>query len=215
MRPFAPLILLCAACGGPDFASPSGGGDSVPPPVTVSGVVYDSVTGAVAPGLSVALGGTFATTGVDGAFTLEAPVGVDTLHVAGAGFERFSRVLTLLPSQGSPLTVRVPLRRLAPYPISCAIGDSGFRAVIVDLQGRKSLDRWANSTLTLDRPLGSRSIAALDWNYQALDYMQWAVSIPDASLSTFRADWVLFDSEGNAYRGSCEPSATLPDTSQG
>jgi hypothetical protein len=187
----------------------------VPPSATVSGVVFDSVTNSLVPGVSVALGGTFATTGVDGAFTLQAPAGSDTLNVTGSGFEHFTRVLTLLPAQGSPLTVRVPLRRLAPYPISCAIGDSGFRAVIVDLQGRKSLDRWANSTLTLDTPLGNRTIAALAWNYHALDYMQWAVSIPDASLSTFRADWVLFDSEGNAYRGSCEPSVTLPDTSQG
>ena len=212
LRILPSLLVLAAACGSPGFTAPAGDGGPTAAPITVRGTVIDSVTGGVVSGANVALAGMFGTTDARGTFTLAAAPGANTIRVTVGGYEVFSRDLTLIPASGTTVTVELPLRRLAPFPVSCELGDSGFRAVIVDLQGRKSLERWQQSTLTLVTPTGRRTISPLDWNYRALDYLQWGVSIPDASPSTIRADWVLFDSEGDAWRGSCEPVAAPPDT---
>ncbi|HET7041837.1 MAG TPA: carboxypeptidase regulatory-like domain-containing protein, partial [Gemmatimonadales bacterium] len=194
--------------------APGGDGDPVVASVTVHGTVVDSVTGQLLPGVNVAIGGKFATTDAQGAFTLPAAPGANTVHATVPGYETFARTFDPIPAAGNEVTLQLPLRRLAPVPVACWVGPEGFQAVIVDLQGRKSLERWQESTLTLVTGTGTRTIPAIDWNYHAVDYLRWGVSIPDASPSTIRADWVLFDSEGDVYRGSCEPAAAPPDTTQ-
>jgi hypothetical protein len=204
------LCVIVAACGATDFGPPGEGEPSIAT-VDVHGVVVDSVSRELLRGVTVSMGGKFAVTDGQGAFTLLAVPGTDTAHVAISGYERYVRAFTILPDPDPWRPLHLELRRLAPFPIRCAVTDSGFRAVVVDLQGRKSLERWSQSTLTLVTATSSRTIPAIAWGYTALDYLQWQVTIPDASLSTVRADWVLFDSEGDVYRGSCEPDVTPPD----
>ena len=213
MRILPVLLLAAAACAGPRFSAPSGEGDPGATVVTIQGIAIDSVTLAALPGVKVAIAGKFATTDQAGAFTLPAVAGTVSATASAQGYERFTHDFTIPATQASS-TIELPLRRLAPIPLRCELGSAGFTAIVVDLQGRKSLERWTQSSLTLVTPTGSRTISAVRWGYHALDYLKWLVTIPDASPSTIRADWVLFDSQGDAYRGSCEPVAAPPDSTQ-
>lgn len=211
MRRASLLLLALAACRGPDFVAPTGD-DPLAAPVTVHGVVLDSVTRVRLPGVTVGMGGKFAVTDGAGSFTLLVAPGANSIHVSASGYEAFARILTVGSPAGTDAQVEVPLRRLAPFPVSCQLGASGFQAVIIDLQGRKSLERWSESQLTLVTGAATRVIPAINWGYRALDALQWQVTIPDADPSTDRVDWVLFDSQGDAYRGSCEPVAAPTDS---
>lgn len=205
MRSLPLFLLALAACNARDYWIPTTEGGGGTTPVAVHGVVTDSVTGMRLPGVAVSMGGVFTATDAEGAFDLTVGSGVNTVHVAADGYEPFARTMTVDPLGNDRFAVDLPLRRLAPFPVTCELGPDGFRANIVDLQGRKSLERWSQSELTLVSPAGPRTIPAITWGYHALDYLVWQVTIPDADPSTSRVDWVLFDSEGDAYRGSCEP----------
>lgn len=207
------LLLLLAACANPGFSPPSGDGEPGAALVTIQGLVIDSITQAPIPGVNVAIAGKFTTTDAAGTFTLPAVAGTVTATAHVQGYEPFTQGFPIPATEASSV-IELQLRRLAPIAIRCQLGSAGFSAVVVDLQGRKSLERWSQSTLTLVTPAGSRTIPAPSWGYHALDYLKWLVTIPDASPSTIRADWVLFDSQGDAYRGSCEPVAAPPDSTQ-
>jgi len=206
------LLLLLAACAGPEFAAPTGEGDPSTAPITVHGVVLDSVTRLRLPGISVGMAGKFVVTDAAGAFTIVVGPGPNSVHVTAGGYEPFARSVVVDPAPSGAVVLELPLRRLAPFPVSCQMGAAGFQATIVDLQGRKSLERWSQSQLTLVTDSKVRTIPAVSWGYQALGDLEWQVTIADADASTIRADWVLFDSQVDMYRGSCEPVPALPDT---
>lgn len=202
------LLALVAACGGPEFTEPSVGGPVEV--VAVSGQVLDSVTGAALPGVTVGIGGKFYITDEAGGFTAMVRPGPNTVQVMDDRFEPFSHEIVA----GGAGPFAFALRRLAPVPIGCELYPDHFRAVVVDLQGRKELERWARSTLTLASPAGELTVNALQWGYRALDYYQWEITIPNVDPGTDRVDWVLYDSEGHSFLGSCEPIQTLPDSGQ-
>lgn len=205
------LLLLLAACAGPEFTPPTGEGDPLTAPITVHGTVLDSVTRSRMPGISVGMGGKFTATDAAGDFTVVVGPGPNSVHVNATGYEPFARDLMVDPSPSGSVALEVPLRRLAPFPVSCQLGPAGFQATIVDLQGRKSLERWSQSELTLVTDSKQRTIPAVNWGYRALGTLEWQVTIADADASTIRADWVLFDSQGDLYRGSCEPVPASTD----
>lgn len=208
MRRIVPFLLLSlAACGGPDFVAPGDGDDQVLT-VPIHGTVFDSVTGIPLVGTAVAIQGQFVTTDAEGAYAVTVATGANRISVSVAGFEPLSRTVTVGPERSFDL----PLRRLAPFPTQCQLSDQGFSAVVVDLQGRKSLERWSQSTLTLRAANGDRVIDALSWDYTPLDTYRWRVSIPDADSTTFRADWLLYDNTGDLFHGSCEPLPAPRDT---
>lgn len=202
-------MALVAACGDPGFAPPTPGGGEDPVTVPVEGVVYDSVTGAPLAGVTVAIQGLLLTTAPDGRYTGEVGIGTSTVSVATAGYERFSRPVTVV---GPTVVLDLPLRRLAPYPLRCELNSGGFNAILVDLQGRKAIERWSQSTLTLVTPSGRRTIGARAWGYTPLDTYRSRVTIADADPGTLRADWMLYDIQGDLFSGSCEPSRTSIDT---
>ena len=211
MRATPLLLLALAGCAGPEFAIPTGEGDPTTAPITVHGVVLDSVTRVRIAGVTVGMGGKFATTDGAGAFTIVVGPGANSVHVSATGYEDYARSVVVDPMANGPLALEVGMRRLAPFPVTCRIGAAGFQATIVDLQGRKSLERWSQSELTLVTDAGQRTIPALSWGYQAIGDLEWEVTIADADPSTIRADWVLFDSQGDMYHGSCEPVAASTD----
>lgn len=202
-----PLVLLCcAACAGPDVAPEA----PIDPPVElveIHGRVVDSLSRAAVNTL-VGIEGKFYPTDASGGFTASLPPGVHGVRVNAQGFEVFADSIRVRPAD----QFEFRLRRLAPYPIGCELYPDHFRAVIVDLQGRKTLERWQQSKLTLEAPAGPRSVGAILWGYRALDYYQWEITIPDVDPGTTLVDWDLFDSEGHNYTGSCEPVPTSPDS---
>ncbi len=204
-RPILLAILGLAACSGPEFAPPTvtEGGVEV---VQIAGRVIDSVTRAGVPRITFGIGGNFETTDAEGQFTAWVARGDNAVGVNIAGFEPFARIIQVGPRSEFEL----PLRRLAPVPVTCELEPQGFRAIVVDLQGRKSLERWSQSTLTLVWSARQTTIGAVNWGYRAIDGLRWEVTIPNVDGSVLRADWQLYDSEGHLYRGSCEPVAAPP-----
>ncbi|MEO6068593.1 MAG: hypothetical protein ABJB33_01735 [Gemmatimonadota bacterium] len=201
------LLLGITACAGTEFAPPDGGGGEQVALVAISGRVVDSVTARSVPGVKVNLGGKIEVTDVDGIFRTTVPSDSVSVSVSTIGFEKYARIIR--PSASIPMIVA--LRRLAPIPVSCVLHDTVFVAVVVDLQGRKSLERWSQSTLTLVSAGRSTTIGALHWGYRPLDTYRWEVDIVGVDPALARIDWDLYDSEGHAYRGSCEPAAPPPE----
>lgn len=208
MRRVFPIVLLLAACSEPGFAPSPPDGEGHVVTVPVQGAVYDSLTRAPVAGVLVAIQQQFFPTDDGGRYQALVPVGTTTISVSAPGYERFSRIIDVEPGRDFDL----PLRRLAPYPTSCEYSPEGFSAIVIDLQGRKSLERWTQSTLTLVTPTTTRTIGAIDWGYTPLDTYRWQVTIDDADSATTRVDWKLFDSEGDLYSGSCEPVHVSADS---
>lgn len=181
------------------------------PLVTIRGQVIDSLTRAPVAGVNVGIGGKALWTDAEGFFTGQVAVGPTDIRVAALAFEP-ARVGVVV----GPLDeFVVRLRRLAPIALDCEMGPGGFTAFIVDLQGRKSVERWTQSSMTLISPTSRRIIGARQWGYLPLDILRWRISIPDADPEVTQVDWVLYDNEGHLYQGSCEPLPVVPPDSTG
>lgn len=170
--------------------------------IAISGMLFDSLTGAPAANVHVEFGGKVLFTDAAGKFTANTPEGMVRVRVTSPDFETVERAIAVPPSQ-----ITLPLRRQAPLPLDCRLEDGVFRATVVDLQGRKSLERWSRSTLTIYGPQGPRTIGALAWGYEppASSY-HWEIYISDAGADVDLVEWRLFDSDLNQYSGSCVPS---------
>jgi hypothetical protein len=199
------VLLALLGCAPERLAPPSDDPGGEPPVamVAITGTVYDSLTGGPAPNVHVEFGGKVLFTDAAGKFTANTPEGMVRVLVNSPDFETVERWISVPPSQ-----ISLPLRRQAPLPTNCRLEDGVFRAVVVDLQGRKSLERWSRSTLTLRLPGEERTIGALAWGYRGLDSYHWELTIADAGPTLERVDWRLFDSDLNLYTGSCIPTRT-------
>jgi hypothetical protein len=201
-------VLALFGCATERFAPPGSdpGGDPGRAIVQASGFVFDSLTRTPARGVLVDLGGKLVHTDGAGRFTAELPEGALLLRVTSPDFETLERSVHI-----SMQEITIPLKRLAPLPIGCRLDAGVFRAIVIDLQGRKSLERWARSSMTLRLPVGDRTIGALAWGYRPLDTYHWELTIADAGDEVERVDWHLFDSDLHEYVGSCVPERSGGD----
>lgn len=200
-------LLLLSACGDPevrgifepDTETPTG------PMYTISGVVIDSLSGEVLPGVRVSVGKYGTEADAAGQWSLQAPAGSVSVSASPIGYERSSFTFALRTNA----YVTLMARRLAPIVQECVQEGQTVRALVTDLQGRKSVERWQKSEATVLDPSGQYTIAAPIWGYTAVDYLTWAVTLsPVAPGNAIR--WHVFDSEGHAYSGTCEPTAAPP-----
>ncbi len=208
MRRFLPIgLLLFAACN--DTAYRSLGGPSNEPVgemVTISGVVTDSLLGGVLPGVRVASGRFVTYADAGGQWSLAVPKGPTTITSSPAGFEPVSFSFEALGS----VTLNLQARRLAPAVRECVREGDQVHAVLIDLQGRKTIERWNQSQALVDDPAGAYRVGAINWQYEAIDYLTWRVTLVPISPAVTMIRWNVYDSDGHRFTGACEPAEVLP-----
>lgn len=202
------VLFCCTAClgGGEGPAEPGRGAGGPGPTVLVDGVVLDSLRGIPVPNASVSLGDTGTMTDVAGRFRLFAPTGAVPLLVLAYGHEARSMVLSLPGATRSTIT----LRRLAPLLVACALQADTIHALIVDLQGRKTLNRREGSTVALTAPSGITVLNGFSWRWTAIDNLTWRVRVPVAGDAVSRIAWQLRDIDGNLDASECSQVAAPP-----
>lgn len=202
---------LLAACYGPSAPTSSVGSSQAR--VEIHGRVYDSLTGQPIAGVLVAIADTAARTGPDGGYRVTVPSGQITLRVRFGLYEEYRLSGLLL----GPRQVDFPLRRLHPALTGCAISADTVHAVIVDLQGRKTLNRADGSTIRLTDMAGDIDVVAWDWNWRPVDEFTWRARVPTHGRRIDRAVWTLRDQQGFGEFVDCEavpappPDTSLPD----
>src|SRR5688572_27824427 len=158
------LLLAAAASVGcndtaypviPDEVEPAG------PYYLVSGMVTDSLTGEAIPGARVYAGKRTALADATGSWSLDVPDGEVTISSAPSNYESGRETITV----HSPLFLNLSLRRRAPLVIDCSRSGSMAYALLIDLQGRKSVERWVQSRATIESPSGNVTIGAANWSY--------------------------------------------------
>lgn len=167
---------------------------------TVSGIVSDSLTGEGIPGARVSAGKRTALADAAGVWYLDVPDGEATISSSPSSYESGRETITV----HSPVFLSLQLRRRAPVVIDCSREDSLAHATLIDLQGRKSIERWNQSKATIEAPSGNVTIGAIDWRYfPAPDYYHWPIAV-DIPADAVRIRWDVYDNEGYHFSGSCD-----------
>ncbi len=200
-------IALLAACYGPSPTTSSEG--TAQGRVEIHGRVYDSLTGLPIARTDIAFGDTTVQTGLDGSYRVTVLPGPITLRVRLGLYEEYRLDGQLL----GPRQVDFPLRRLNPALTGCAISADTVYAVIVDLQGRKTLNRADGSRILLTAMTEDTVVVAWDWNWRALDEFTWRATVPTRGRRVDRAVWTLRDQQGFGELVDCM-SVPAPPPSQ-
>ncbi len=194
-----PLVLL-AGCDSQDTLRETPG--LAPVYFTLSGTVFDSVLGTPLAGLTIHVGDSTVVTSDAGTFRTTQQAGADLLVINDRRFERVALPIELDYHH----TLSLRLKGTAPYVDRCEFRHDTVMARIMDLQGRKTMDRRSLSFLTAE--LGRQTIQknAYQWLWTPLDRVAWsaAVILPDTSIGT--VTWRLEDLDGNIRTSSCDRS---------
>ncbi len=193
--------------GGEGPAEPSPGSERLGPSVQVDGLVLDSVPGSPVPRATVILGDTGTVTDDAGRFRLFVPAGPVPLLILALGHETRSQLLTVNGSTRST----VQLRRLSPFLQACAVQADTIHAVIVELQGRKTLNRREGSTVSLTTPSGTTVLNGFAWRWTPINHVTWWVRIPVPGNAPSRVSWLLRDIDDNLHAADC---SQVPPPSQ-
>lgn len=181
-------------------------GPPVEPPVgdmvTIGGTVTDSLMGGGIPGVRVSSGRYVTTADAGGLWSLTVPKGHTTVSTSPAGYEPLSYTFEALGS----MEVDLLARRLAPAVIDCTRDGDSVHATLVDLQGRKTIERWNQSAALIRDPAGVYTVGAINWKYQAIDPLTWRVTLVPISSATTLIQWDIYDSDGHRFTGACEPT---------
>lgn len=169
---------------------------------TISGIVTDSVLGSVLPGVRVAAGPIVTEADAGGLWSLIVPAGTVTVTTSPEGYERASESIEVR----GPVYVNLMARRLAPVVQECARDGDQVHALVSDLQGRKTIERWERSVAIIDDPAGDYRVGAISWGYLALDMITWQVTLGPIAPDVDLIRWEVYDSEGHRFVGSCEPA---------
>lgn len=203
-QPLLFAILLLSACGD-ELYRPVWEPEVEPVGAmyTISGILVDSLSGTVIPGARVASGPYVTDADAAGQWSLTVPAGVVTVTASPTGYERTSYSFTLAGNA----FIDLQARRLAPLVVECWRQGDSVHALVVDLQGRKSLERWTESDAYVANSAGSYRIAADAWKYRAVDPYTWKVSLVPVAPEATMVRWTLYDNEGHRYSAVWEPVA--------
>jgi len=199
-----PLLLALAGAlvGCNDTAYPTPPTEEKPtgPFYTVSGVVTDSLTGEGIPGARVSAGKRTALADAAGVWRLDVPDGEAIISSSPANYESGHETITV----HSPVYLNLQLRRRAPLVVDCQRDGSMVHAILIDLQGRKSVERWSQSRAIVEAPSGNITLMGQEWSYfPPPDYYQWPIGIPIPD-DAVRIKWDVYDNEGYRFLGACE-----------
>jgi len=204
---FAAVFL--AACYGASPTAPPGGFQQSR--VEIHGRVYDSLTGAPIARVFVVFADTAVETGLDGSYRVTIPAGELVLRVRFGLYEEYRLNALLL----GPRRVDFPLRRLNPALTACAIAADTVHAVIVDLQGRKTLNRADGSRIRLTDQGGATVVTAWEWSWRAVDEFTWRARVPTHGRQVSRAEWTLKDQQGFGEFVDCQAVPAPPPDQPG
>jgi hypothetical protein len=198
MRRLLPIVTLVLACGGEPGTSPV----ETPEPVfrPVNGVVEDSMLSVPLPGIRVLIGDSAVVTDSQGRFSLSHRSGDFELVVEDYGYEPYRRRVRVYGD--APLN-RVLLRGEAPYLLSCSFEADLLTATVVDLQGRKTLNRRSQSTITLFSNTTRYFREAYNWYWTPVDNLTWLAHVPHAGVVADTAEWRLEDADGYVRGARC------------
>jgi hypothetical protein len=166
----------------------------------VSGTVHDSVLGDPVVGIRLFIGDSSAVTDSQGRFRTRQAPGPTDLSVRDYRYEGFASRLQLYRDE---VNVRVRLRGEAPYLLSCGFAPTLLTAEVVDLQGRKTINRRGASTITLVASDSSYQQDANLWSWTPVDDLTWLAHIPLTSVGADTAVWRLEDSDGHVRSARC------------
>lgn len=196
------VVVAVAACAGPD------GPTSLDPAgsrFTVGGLVYDSLARElggdwIATGVRVSVNGVVAITDTDGRFTA---TGVSGASEAEIVFEsRDYELLVRSVEIDRDMTVSIGLRRLAPLVTGFRPFGDSTRITVVDLQSRKTVDRWQVTQAVLRNAASEWTQFGAQWAWNPIDGFTWLVSIPNTGAAqSFRFD--IHDVTGSADTAFC------------
>lgn len=193
-------LLLAAACYGGGERAPLAPGPGDVDLVAIHGVVTDSVLGRPLAGVPLSVGGKVVETGADGSYSARVPAGALVVRVAFSLYEDYQVTVPIAVDQ----EINFPLRRLNPALTACAIGADSIRAVIVDLQGRKTINRAEGSILRMaSASSGPTEVTAWDWRWTAVDEYTWRAAIAAPNPGVVSAIFTLRDKRGFGELADC------------
>jgi hypothetical protein len=203
----ASLMLSASLTGCNDTAYlPTGGSESDEDPnarmVMVYGIVTDSMLGGALPGVRVASGPYITEADLGGQWSLEVPEGIRSFTTSPAGYERVTETIEVR----SMTYLNLMARRLAPVVQDCVRDGNYIHAFVSDLQGRKTVERWSRSEVLILDPAGDTRVGAINWGYEAVDYLTWKVTLGPVGPNANVVRWNVFDSENHQFVGACEPT---------
>jgi hypothetical protein len=174
--------------------------------VMINGIVSDSVLGGGIGGVRVAAGRFVTYADADGQWSLAVPQGTVTISSSPAGYERVSYTFEAI----AQTNIYLLARRLAPVVLECVRDGNKVIATVIDLQGRKTIERQYQSQALILDPAGPYRVSAINWGYQAVDILTWKITLSPISPATAEIHWYVYDSEGHAFDGICDPTEAGP-----
>ncbi len=201
----AAAIAGLVACGG---SPPAPDEPAIPEPrVPLTGVVLDSLAGLPVAGARVLGTDSVVVTDAGGSFRLLVPTRPLVILVMASGYGSHALPVSL---QG-PAHRTVRLRRLAPAVLGCAIVSDTVYATVVDLQGRKTVNRREGSVAVISSGGQAVVLTGLAWYWRPLDSLTLAVVIPPPAGAVAAAVLTVSDVEGFRGTAQCFPAGPSPD----
>jgi hypothetical protein len=199
MRRLALLFPLCLSCGdsGPDVSGVNQPAERIH---SVSGMVEDSVLSLNLAGVRLRIGDSLVVSDSRGWFEVKHRAGNFGISVQDVAYERYDAPLALFQDRQS-LVVR--LQGQAPYLVSCDFEADLLTARILDLQGRKTINRRSQSTITLLANQTSVKRDAYSWYFTPVDNLTWLAHVPLQGVVADTAVWRLEDSDGYVRTTQC------------
>jgi hypothetical protein len=192
----AAWLAALVACGSPP---PAPDETAIPEQrVLLTGVVLDSLAGLPVAGARVLGTDSVEVTDAAGSFRLMVPARPFTVLVTHPGYEGYALSVALQ----MPAHRIVRLRRLAPAVLGCRIAADTVYATVVDLQGRKTVNRREGSVAILRSGGQDVMLSGLSWYWQPVDSLTLAVFIPPPGGRVTGATLTVSDVAG--FRGTAE-----------
>jgi hypothetical protein len=196
--PLAALLVVgCEPNPGSGRQDPTGTPDLS---YLVSGTVLDSALNRPASGVRVMVGDSLVTTSDSGMFRVKQNAERGFIAINDLRFEPLKVGFAF----DHPGAIPILLRGNAPYAFRCQFHGDTVSAFIVDLQGRKTMDRRIRTLLTAELNQQTVTWTGDKWLWTALDNLTWrvAIALPDSSILTVQ--WRLEDLDGNVRTSNCE-----------
>ena len=198
------LVTLAAAClGGGEGPTTENTVRPTVPSYTVVGTLFDSLAALRSSGLvanaPLRINGRPAITDSAGGFVVaDVDSGNAVVSVEHPSYEPLTLQILIDGNQ----QVAVGLRRYAPIITSFVVYADSAVTTVVDLQGRKTIDRWSGSNATLDGTGGTVTLIGSQMRWLPVDDFTWTIVFDVRGIQN--VDWDLHDVAGFRFSVRCQ-----------